>query len=199
MSFISCPHCKGHISFGKADEPLPSAPRVRKQQNGQITPLTTRVLGDIHETLRRVGAPARLNVEDWYTVYLTVCEDREHIAVTKFSFVQGLKRYGLERWRTKSDRGWILNELPEPLKIEAKAKERLADESYRQTVAAGGPQNMLGAQPAPAPREETVELAEPDVADEGGGYAEAMIQQGDRPAPPRLGKEGWRSVKLPWE
>jgi hypothetical protein len=135
MATLTCPHCDGQISI-KALVDTPK--KVRPQQNGQITPLSTGALRDIFDTLHRFGPGAMRTVPELYRVYIEIATQKARTKfLTKYAFTLGLKRYGLERWRASGVRGYTLPDpLPtEPLTITDAARERRDAEDYRGTVA----------------------------------------------------------------
>lgn len=175
-----CPNCNATLVIALEG----AVPAVGRQRNGQITPLRSSVLEDILETLQAFPTGERVTTEVLYQRYLAVAGEKgRDDGVTANAFGRAMTRYGAKKWRNASRRGYIIPELPEkPLKIDTKAKQRLADERYREFVGGGDESApMLGAPAgaAPAPRDETVELAQEEV--------------------PQLGPDGWKSVKLPWE
>ena len=156
MSFIACPHCNGKIGFGPIDAVPAELPRPKRQTNGQITPLRTKALEDIHNTLVALGAGQWTNSEI-YAAYVNVAKARGVRPITSHALSMGLSAYGLEKWRKTRARGWVIpEEIPPPRGMSQASRERLFAEEYRQTVASGGPAPAVPNAPAPsASREET--------------------------------------------
>lgn len=177
MTNIQCPNCHHDIAVIVSTAGLGRPVRYRPPG---VAAANNEFFEQVLEFARTLE-PRWYTSAELYTLYRKWAYDHGHKVETQQVLGYALAQNGFKAHRKPHARGYIIHEVPaeqEPAELTARATRRHEAAVQREAVSASNVKDaMLGAQPAPAPREETVEIA--------------------GPAAPRLGKAGW--VKLPWE